>query len=93
MQLIGYEKVVRKDNAGEFYRLYIAEENNAPQKDKGGYKPLVRFKKDKGMVFPAVSTDNFMACVKAGLKIGSNVALYRDDAFHLCMKIDEPAGN
>lgn len=90
MRLIGYEKVVRKDNAGEFYRLYIEEENTKPTKEKGGCKPLVRFKKDKGMVFPAISSDNFMACVSAGLKVGSNVALYRDDAFHLCMKIDEP---
>lgn len=78
--LIGYDR--RKGNgksgAYDFYEIYASYGREEPQADKGGEQIAYTYSRTKGIRLPCVDADNFLDCLRCGLKIGSRISFSFD---------------
>lgn len=90
MKLVGYKrnKGTGKNGEYDFFELYLAASETDMEANKGGAEIYYFWSRDKGNRFPCIGADNFLACLKAGLTIGSEVALIFDrESGHNVLKV------
>lgn len=89
--LIGYKR--RKGNAQngayDFFEIYASYGSEVQQADKGGEQIVYTWSRSKGTRLPCVDANNFLDCLRSGLKIGSHISFsYNQQDHHLYMKVE-----
>lgn len=79
MKLIGYLHLEGERDGKKYddYRLYVEKDNIRPTADAGGSQ-IMQIRTQYGSFFPKVSAQKFNDLVKSGLKIGSEIRMYKD---------------
>lgn len=80
MKLLGYNRVKGEKNGNEydFMQLVLEKSNERVGANCGGSQIYLSYSKNRGNYLPTVNTDVFTQALQRGLKVGSEINIYRD---------------
>lgn len=79
MKLLGYKRVKGEKEGKEydFVQLHLESDFVDSTANSGGSQLFLNYSRNHGNSMPSVDTKVFLAALKNGMKVGSNINIYR----------------
>lgn len=80
MKLLGYNRISgEKDGRKwDFVQLVLETEFKESSANNGGSQLYLQYNPNRGHSLPSVPTETFLKALKQGMKVGSEINVYRD---------------